>query len=56
MQKQGCNIATVVLLKLQGCVVSYMQVLATMHNILLDHYSWKNLILATCFWGSDVGM
>ena len=55
---------SVVLLKLHGCVVSHMQVLATtllsVHNIknsfLLDPYSWKNLILATCFWGSDVAM
>ena len=33
----------------------------SVHNLLnthifLDPYSWKNLILATCFWGSDVGM
>ena len=52
----------VVLLKLHGYVVSHMQVLATtllsVHNI-NTHFAgplWINLILATCFWGSDVGM
>ena len=29
LQKRGCNIASVVLLKLHGCVVSHMHVLAT---------------------------
>ena len=57
LQKRGCNIASVVLLKLHGCVVSHMQVLATtllsVHNLLNTHFAGplqlKDFILATCF-------
>ena len=57
MQKRGCNIASVVLSKPHGYVVSHMQVLATtllsVHNLLNTHFAGplqlKDLILATYF-------
>ena len=42
---------------LSGCLS--MPDATSLHHCLQSHhqsYSWKNLILATYFWGSDVGM
>ena len=64
LQKRGCKVYVISFLYSKCstykaawvCGQSYGSISHNPTKCALDPYSWKNLILATCFWGSDVGM